>query len=80
VDRRSATVDTGRHVHVVDGQTVATLDVPQLIPKLRRRRRPIVGIARHCVFDRGGIDAPLNAVLLVVDHRLTNSNQLCDGR
>jgi hypothetical protein len=51
--RRIATVDTGRHIHVVDGQTVAILDVSQLVPKVGSRRQPIVGIARHCVFDRG---------------------------
>ena len=50
---RTATVDTGRHIHVVDGQTVAILDVSQPVPKVRRRRRRIAGIARYRVFDRG---------------------------
>ena len=52
-EMRTATVNTGRHIHVVDGQTVAILDVSQPVPKVRRRRRRIAGIAGYRVFDRG---------------------------
>ena len=40
--------------HFVDGDTVAALDIAELLAKRRRAGRTVRRIAGHCPFDHGG--------------------------